>query len=196
MTSAMQPYFVGSSVSISGTRTIFQIDGAFVPVDHSSHFFDYETSDAAVAVVEGSAVKVVGVGSASVSAMLGENPVQGLISVTGYEPPTVAAALPTLPAGDVISMFSGAYNDVLVDTWRADWGGVTTQVEDYPVAGEVTKMYSSLNWVGIEFMTQPIDASTMTHRTWTFMRRLARSSRSSWSRSPRLPTGPRPRIWF
>ena len=119
--------------------------------------------------------------------MLGENPVQSVISVTGYEPPTVAAALPTLPAGDVISMFSGAYNDVLVDTWRADWGGVTTQVEDYPVAGEVTKMYSSLNWVGIEFMT---------HRTWTFMRRLARSSRSSWSRSPRLPTGPRPRIWF
>ncbi|MDX2472439.1 MAG: hypothetical protein QNL91_01915 [Candidatus Krumholzibacteria bacterium] len=162
MTSASQSYFLGSTVAISGTRTIFQIDGGFVPVDHMSGYFDYTTTNAAVAVIEGSAVRVVGLGTATVNAMLGENPVQGAITVTGYEAPTVGAAAPTLPASDVISMFSGAYTNVPVDTWRTDWSQ-SGPVEDYVVAGETTKMYSALIYVGIDFQMHPIDASQMTH---------------------------------
>lgn len=162
-TSGTKPYFVGSTVNIDGTRTIFQIDGAYVPVDHSLHYFDFITSDPAVAVVSGSQVRVVGTGTASITALLGETEVQGRIDVTGYEPPTTAAPAPTLPAGDVISLFSDTYNDVPVDTWRADWGGVTTQVQDYRIAGNDMKLYSSLNWVGIDFQSVKVDASEMTH---------------------------------
>jgi hypothetical protein len=163
MTQASQPYFVGSTVGISGTRTIFRIDGGYVPLDHSPGYFDYRTSDSSVAIVQANEVRVVGAGSASVTATLGNIDVLGTISVTGYEPPVVAATAPTVPAADVISLFSGAYNDVLVDTWRADWGGVTTQVGDFEVAGNNTKMYSALNWVGIDFRTRMVDASQMTH---------------------------------
>ncbi|MEJ2538849.1 MAG: hypothetical protein P8188_02495, partial [Gemmatimonadota bacterium] len=35
--------------------------------------------------------------------------------------PTTAAPAPTVPAADVISMFSDAYDDVPVDTWRTEW---------------------------------------------------------------------------
>src|SRR5690606_3451523 len=35
--------------------------------------------------------------------------------------PTVAAPTPTLPQADVISMFSNAYTNVPVDTWKTDW---------------------------------------------------------------------------
>ena len=163
-------YFIGSRVNITGTSTIFKVDGGFVPVNHAPGYFDYESSDPSVAVADGRIVTIVGAGEATITGTL-ENPlepeapfeVQGWIIVTGFESPTVAATAPTHPAGDVISMFSDVYNDVLVDTWRADWNGVTTQVEDYVVAGDNTRMYTSLNWVGVEFMTRMIDASAMTH---------------------------------
>jgi hypothetical protein len=60
-------------------------------------------------------------------------------------------------------MFSDAYVDRPVATWRADWGGVTTRVDDYAVDGNVGKLYSSLNFVGVDFQAALIDASQMTH---------------------------------
>ena len=58
-------------------------------------------------------------------------------------------------------MFSDAYTDVPVDTWRTDWSDAT--LEDLEIQGDPTKKYSSLNFVGIEFLTVPIDATDMTH---------------------------------
>jgi len=163
MPSSNKQYFVGSTVSLDGTRTVFRVDGAFVPVDHSPGYFDYVSSDPAVAAVEREQIRVVGEGTSQITATLEETPVLGTVTVTGYAPPPAAAVPPTLPASDVLSMFSDVYTDVLVDTWRADWGGVTTQVQDIVVAGDNVKMYTSLNWVGIEFRTVMIDASQMTH---------------------------------
>jgi hypothetical protein len=163
LTPATKSYFVGSRVAIDGTRTVYQIDGAYVPVDHSANYFDYTSSDPSVAVVERGVVKVVGVGPALITAKLDTFAVKGTLGVTGYLPPTSAAPVPTLPASSVISMFSGAYSNVPVDTWRTNWGGVTTQLEEFTIAGDVTKMYSSLNFVGIEFVTRTINASQMTH---------------------------------
>jgi len=60
-------------------------------------------------------------------------------------------------------MFSDAYRDVPVDSWRAPWGGSLAVLEDYVVAGSNTKMYTSLNFVGITFESAKIDASSMTH---------------------------------
>lgn len=166
-----QHYFIGSTVSITGTRTIFRVDGGFVPLDHSPNYFDYTSSDPSVAQVTNNSVVVVGEGQATVSATvenqadLTADPIDvlGTIVVTGYEEPTEAATPPTLPQSSVVSMFSDVYDDVLIDTWRADWGGVTTQVQDYAINGDNTKMYTNLNWVGVIFDTVYIDASAMSH---------------------------------
>jgi len=163
-----EPYFIGSTVNISGTFTVFRIDGALKIVQHMPGYFDFANSNSSVAAVVGNEVQIIGEGTTTITASLEFTPgdtteVIGAITVNGYEQPTVAAIPPTLPAEDVISMYSDVYNDVLVDTWRADWGGVTTQVTDVVIAGDNNKQYSSLNWVGIDFQTELIDASDMTH---------------------------------
>ena len=74
--------------------------------------------------------------------------------------PTVAAPTPTLPAANVISLFSGAYSNVPVDTWRTSWSSAT--FADVTVAGNATKEYSNLDFVGIETVNNQINASAMT----------------------------------
>jgi hypothetical protein len=163
MRSVNRQYFVGSTATVENTSTVFLIDGAYVPVDHSPNYFDYESSDPSVAVVERGKIKVVGSGQATVTASLEGHSVTGTITLTGNPRPATAAATPTLPAGDVISMFSDAYHDVPVDSWRANWGGSTATLEEFVVAGSNTKMYASLNFAGITFESAKVDASQMTH---------------------------------
>ncbi|MFH7014999.1 hypothetical protein [Flavobacterium sp. FlaQc-47] len=73
---------------------------------------------------------------------------------------STAAPTPVKAAADVISMFSDAYTNVPVATWRTDWSAAT--LEETAVAGNAVKKYSDLNFVGIE-PTATIDASGMTH---------------------------------
>ncbi|MBK8657239.1 MAG: hypothetical protein IPN20_25880 [Haliscomenobacter sp.] len=56
--------------------------------------------------------------------------------------PTEAAPAPTLAQDKVISLFSDAYTNVTVDTWRTDWSAAT--LEDVSIAGNAVKKYSSL----------------------------------------------------
>ncbi|NRB63286.1 MAG: hypothetical protein HRU40_09730, partial [Saprospiraceae bacterium] len=75
--------------------------------------------------------------------------------------PSQAAPTPALDAGDVISLFSDTYDNAVVDTWRTPWSAA--DFEDVQVAGNATKKYSNLDFVGIETVAQTIDASQMTH---------------------------------
>ena len=75
--------------------------------------------------------------------------------------PTAAAPLPTVSESNVISLFSDAYTNVPVDTWRTEWSIAT--LEDIQIEGNNTKKYSDLNFVGVETVGTQIDASTMTH---------------------------------
>jgi len=79
----------------------------------------------------------------------------------GGDEPTMAAPTPTRNPADVISLFSDAYPDVSVDTWRTDWS--MAAFEDVEIAGNATKKYSALNFVGIETVNNQIDATGMTH---------------------------------
>lgn len=75
--------------------------------------------------------------------------------------PLVAAPNPTLPQANVISMFSGVYNNVPVDTWQTPWSqGILT---DVTVAGNAVKRYTNLNFVGVETIASQINATSMTH---------------------------------
>jgi len=75
--------------------------------------------------------------------------------------PTTAAPTPTLPAGSVISLFSDAYTDVPIDTWSADWD--SADVEDVVIDSDNMKKYTNVLFAGIEFTSNTIDASSMTH---------------------------------
>ena len=63
--------------------------------------------------------------------------------------PTVAAPTPTRAAVNVISLFSNAYTNKPVDTWSASWD--QADVADVKVANNDTKLYTNLNFAGIEF---------------------------------------------
>ncbi|MFV8352101.1 hypothetical protein [Flavobacterium sp. XS2P14] len=72
-----------------------------------------------------------------------------------------AATTPTVASSKVISMFSDAYTNVPVNTWRTSWSSAT--LTDLSINGNATKKYSALDFVGIEATTTPIDATAMTH---------------------------------
>ncbi len=81
--------------------------------------------------------------------------------VAGPTEPETAAPTPTRQAANVISLFSDAYTDVTVDTWRTTWSAAT--LEDVSIEGNPTKKYSGLDFVGIETVANKIDATEMTH---------------------------------
>ncbi|HKK79699.1 MAG TPA: hypothetical protein VJ933_08720, partial [Phaeodactylibacter sp.] len=80
---------------------------------------------------------------------------------SGGDEPTIAAPTPTQDPANVISLFSNAYTNVPVDTWRTDWS--SAELEDTQVDGNDVKKYSALDFVGIETVGSTIDASGMTH---------------------------------
>lgn len=74
--------------------------------------------------------------------------------------PAVAAPDPTEDADDVISLFSGVYQDEDVDTWRTDWS--QANLEDIEIEGNPTKKYTNLDFVGVETTGDNlVDASEM-----------------------------------
>ena len=75
--------------------------------------------------------------------------------------PSAAAPTPAFSASDVVSLFSNAYTNVQVDTWSATWDNAN--VADVKIAGDDVKKYTNLVFAGIEFTSQTVDASAMTH---------------------------------
>jgi len=77
------------------------------------------------------------------------------------EPTSAAPAPPARNVADVISLFSNAYTNVTVNTWRTDWSAAT--LEEVSIAGNAAKKYSALDFVGIETNPNTVDATEMTH---------------------------------
>jgi len=154
--------FVGATVNIEGTRTRFNVGGTDEIIEHSAGYFTFTSSADTVATVTDGVVRVVGDGSATITGKLGAVDATGAVTVTATTPPANAPPTPTVPAANVISLFSDAYSNVPVDTWSANWPDMA-DVADAQFAGNDVKVYTSLVYAGIEFTTQTIDATTMTH---------------------------------
>ncbi len=163
MPTTNKQYFVGSTASLEGTHTTFDVDGADIVVDHLPGYFDFQSSNPAVATVNRGVIRIVGLGDAVITATMGDIEVAGAVTLSGYLPPTAAPVPPSVPPQNVTSMFSDVYQDVPVDRWNTHWQWSTAEDSDYVVDGDNTKMYTSLNFVGIEFTSQTVDASEMTH---------------------------------
>jgi hypothetical protein len=109
-------------------------------------------------------VTVIDSGSATITAKLASVDATGSLTVNvgGVQPgPANPAPTPTVPANNVISLFSNAYTNVTVDTWSADWDNA--DVTDVQIAGDDVKLYTNLVFAGIEFLSQEVDATCMTH---------------------------------
>lgn len=76
-----------------------------------------------------------------------------------FAEPTVAATAPTKAATDVISLFSNAYTNVTVDTWRTSWSAAT--LEEIKIGTNDVKKYTALDFVGIETVANQINITTM-----------------------------------
>ncbi|HND55911.1 MAG TPA: hypothetical protein PLV92_26020, partial [Pirellulaceae bacterium] len=152
---------VGEYLDVPGTQVTFDVDGADVVVGAMPGYFTFLSTADTVAVGGEGTVHVVGLGTATITAKLGEIPATGSVTVTPLPAPLTAAPTPTLPSADVISLYSNAYTNRTVDTWSASWD--VADVADVTVGGNATKKYTNLIYAGIEFTSSTIDASTMTH---------------------------------
>jgi len=75
--------------------------------------------------------------------------------------PMTAAPNPTLPQSQVMSLFSGVYTNVPVDTFLTPWSSAAmTEVQ---IQGNATKKYTNLVFAGIETVAQQLDVTDMTH---------------------------------
>ena len=161
MPSSNRQYFVGSLVNVSGTRTTFDIEGTDVVVDHMPGYFDYSVSDPQVAKVVTNGIRIVGEGIATVTATLGDVPVSGQVTMNAYQAPPAPAPAPPYPAGDVISLFSDVYQNIHVDSWNPNWTYSTAEEGTFTIAGDNMRSYAALNFVGIEFLGNKVDATGM-----------------------------------
>ncbi len=157
---------IGDVLNIGGFFVTFNSpDGVDIRVDAAAGYYTFSSSNESVATVnEQGQISAVGLGAATITAKLGSVDAVGSITVNvGEAPPGPAgpAPTPTLPANDVISLFSNAYTNVPIDTWATGWEFSTAVLKDIQISGDDVKLYTNLNFNGIEFASQTIDASEM-----------------------------------
>ena len=161
MASASLSAFVGAEVTASGTMTVYNVNGTDQEIIHMPGYLTFISSNEQVAaVIGGEQVKVVGEGTASITATLSGVTVAGAIQLTAVPAPTVPAPDPTAAAGNVISMFSDEYDDIQVDTWSANWPD-QADVQNFSIGGNIVKAYTNLVYAGITFENDLIDATDM-----------------------------------
>ena len=158
----------GAKLRIGGLFASFNLPtGVDQKVEAAPSYFTFSSSASSVATVSNSGeAMVLDAGTAIITAKLGDQDAKGSLTIESTGDPVLPASpapTPTVPADSVISMFSNAYTNVLVDTWNTGWEFSTAETTDVKVDGDDIKKYTNLNFVGIEFSAQTIDASEMTH---------------------------------
>ena len=155
---------IGQTLTIGDIYVLFNMpDGTDQRVNVSPTYFTYSSSNESVATVNANGqISVVGLGTAKVTAKFGSIDATGSITINVEESPE-RAPVPTVPAENVISLFSNAYTNVPVDTWATGWLYSTAVLNEIQIEGDDVKLYTTLNFNGIEFASQTIDATQMTH---------------------------------
>jgi hypothetical protein len=155
--------FIGQTLTIGDIYVLFNMpNGTDQRVNVAPNYFTYLSSNESVATVnDNGQISIIGMGSATVTAKFGDKAAAGSITVNTAELPP-RAPVPTVPAENVISLFSNAYTNVPVDTWATGWLFSTAVLQEIQIEGDDVKLYTNLNFNGIEFASQTIDATSMT----------------------------------
>jgi len=150
-------------ITINGV--IFNVDGVDQTINAANSYFKYVSLDESVATTTADGtINGVGSGNTKIIVKLG-NVTQDTVTVRigdDYGPSTPAPT-PIVSADSVLSLFSNAYTDHSGIVWNTYWQYSTAQTVDMQIAGDDVKLYTDLNFVGIEFTNPLVDASDMTH---------------------------------
>lgn len=159
--------FNGSQIGLNDLKQSFQLgSGEVVTVNPSHNYYTFTSSNGTVIGTDNIQldqsgnpfVTVLNQGTGKISASLNGVSATGSITVNseGDFPQPIA---PTKPEADVISLYSNAYTNVSVDTFRADFG--STGFEFSQIAGNDILSYNNLDFVGVQMLSAPIDATDM-----------------------------------
>jgi len=154
--------FTGSNFVVNGLTQTFNLEsGMNLTVTAAPAYFTFSSSNNGVATVnEFGEVSVIGVGTATISALLGGVAAEGSLTVTsnGSLP---FAPVPTVPEANVSSIFSDVYSNATASNFSPGFGGSTTETTVSSNNGDSILSYTNNNFTGIIF-DNTIDASGLT----------------------------------
>ena len=149
--------FIGQSFKCEVVETVNLPNGINTTLAVPSAYLTYTSSDNNVATVNSAGVvTLIGKGSATITAKLGELSVSGMVTLTNAVP---MAPTPVVPAENVISLYSDAYLSIPIDTPK--WDYVTNTLKIITINGNNIMSFSTFSYLPITF--SPIDATAMTH---------------------------------
>jgi hypothetical protein len=155
---------IGATFGANGTTSTFPVNSVNQAMQTAKAYFTWTSSNTAVATIDAEGVGTgLSAGSTTVTGTLGAVTAAGTLTVNisaAVSPSTAAPTPPIRNAGDVISLFSGAYTEVAGTDWFPNWSQ-STVVTDVSIAGNATKKYSTFNYQGVQFASA-INASGMT----------------------------------
>jgi len=163
-TNANETTFVGVNSSVQNINVTFNLpNGINQPVKVSPGYMDFNSSNPSVATVDSSGV-ITSLSSGSTVITATFNGVNALGSLTINCLGTfVPAPTPTVNPANVISIFSDTYTNVPVNYYNGYWQPWQTTVSnDFIVQGNKILSYSIFNFVGIEFSSPTVNATSMT----------------------------------
>ncbi|HOY50415.1 MAG TPA: hypothetical protein PLX49_01550, partial [Prolixibacteraceae bacterium] len=158
--------FTGVSKTIGGLSGIYNLpSGVNQTISLSPAYFQFLSSNPSIATVDASGKVLIagGPGNAVITAKVGEVSADGSFTVQSqgvYQ----HAPTPSQDADKVISIFSDAYANIPVNYYNGYWAPYqTTLSADFDVNGDHVLNYTDFNFVGIEFSSPTVDATSMTH---------------------------------
>ncbi|MFI1744717.1 carbohydrate-binding protein [Thalassobellus sediminis] len=163
--------FTGITVDLTGLTQTFNLgSGMNTTINVAPSYYDFSSSDPSVASVNGlGIISIEKTGEATISASLAGVESTGSLALEVIGAFDFAPTPPVRNAGDVISIFSDAYNNVPVDYYNGFFldGFQTTEGGSPPldVNGDAIINYTKLNFVGIGTFQDvaSVNATNMTH---------------------------------
>lgn len=157
--------FVGVNSKVDGVISTFNLGtGQNQVVSISPSYLNFKSSNPAVATVDGSgAITSLSAGKTVITASFGNSDATGSLTINCVGDFTHAPT-PTRAQADVISIFSNKYANVPVNYYNGYWQPWQTTVSnDFSVDGDNILNYTIFNFVGIDYSSPTINATSMTH---------------------------------
>jgi Bacterial Ig-like domain (group 2) len=157
--------FVGVASQVQNINASFNMpNGINLPVSMSAGYFTFSSSNSTVASVDDTGkITSLAAGTSIITAKLNGNPVSGSVTIN-CQGAFVHAPTPTHTAANVISIFSNHYNNVPVNYYNGYWQPWQTTVSnDFSVNNDNILNYTIFNFVGIEFSSPTVNATSKTH---------------------------------